>query len=164
MLLVGKNNAHHLKAQNSKTLEKEGRKECKYPNAPFGVSSITNQPTNQPTNFSFFVSISGLSILLYLMYTICLACHFLHSFSHQIHLTSFKETKGLLFNQEYPSYLMDTIIAKHFSCILFHIKFIFNCAGKKHLYIFPISINAERLVPWARIWNIIVHRISLALA
>jgi len=50
MLLVGKNNAHHLKAQNSKTLEKEGRKECKYPNAPFGVSSITNQPNNQPTN------------------------------------------------------------------------------------------------------------------
>ncbi len=27
MLLVGRNNAHHLKAQNSRTLKKEGKKE-----------------------------------------------------------------------------------------------------------------------------------------
>ncbi len=81
MLLVGRNNAHHLKAQNSKTLKKEGRN-VSTQMLLFGVSSITNQPTNQPTNFSFFVSISGLSIYSYLMYTICLAFSFLAILFH----------------------------------------------------------------------------------
>jgi len=77
-----------------KTLKPLRRKECKYPNAPFGVSSITNQPTNKPTNFSFFVSISGLSIYSYLMYTICLAFSFLAILFHIKFILPFvKETK-----------------------------------------------------------------------